>query len=110
MKSWLQKQHVDVASKILPLDHDAEILLFLCSDIICVHKLCGQYNGHHNEPFAQRLDLGWVINGKVCFTDVHRPTMNMTHYVCCYKINFVRSGHPNYLTPCDNNIYVKEQF
>lgn len=64
-----------VADKISPLDHDAEILLLLGRDIIRVHKVRGQCNGHHNEPFAQRLDLGWVIIGNVCLNGVHRPNL-----------------------------------
>lgn len=55
-----------IAHKIPPLDDSAEILLLLGRDILRVHKVRSQINGPHNAPYAQRLDLGWVIVGDVC--------------------------------------------
>lgn len=54
-----------VAGKILPVDQNALILLLLGRDILRVHKVREQINGPHNAPYAQRLDLGWVIVGAV---------------------------------------------
>lgn len=49
-----------VADKIPPPDPSAPILLLLGRDILSVHKVRKQYNGPHNTPYAQRLDIGWV--------------------------------------------------
>ena len=55
---------------ILELDPKAEILILLGRDIVRVHKVRQQVNGPHNAPFAQRLDLGWVLD--VCLGNAHR--------------------------------------
>ncbi|KAI4872546.1 hypothetical protein NFI96_025158, partial [Prochilodus magdalenae] len=54
-----------VAGKIPPIEEDMPILLLLGRGVLTVHKACEQYNGPHNTPYAQRLDLGWVIT-EVC--------------------------------------------
>ncbi|XP_073714235.1 uncharacterized protein [Misgurnus anguillicaudatus] len=92
-----------VADQIPPLDHNAEILLLLGRDIIQVHKVRAQCNGRHNDPFAQQLDLGWVIIGNVCLNGAHIPTVSSC------KTNLLWNGRPSYLTPCENNIFVKVQ-
>ncbi|XP_057694147.1 uncharacterized protein LOC130917078 [Corythoichthys intestinalis] len=43
-------------------------------DILRVHKVREQINGPDNAPYAQRLDLGWVIIGDVCLGTVHKPS------------------------------------
>ncbi|XP_038823288.1 uncharacterized protein LOC120023350 [Salvelinus namaycush] len=50
-----------VMDKIPAVDPDAPILLLLGRDILRVHKVREQINGPHDTPYAQRLDLGWVI-------------------------------------------------
>lgn len=52
-----------VANKIPLADYSAPILLLLGRDVLSVHKVCQQYNGPHNTPYAQCLDIGWVIVG-----------------------------------------------
>ncbi|KAL0167347.1 hypothetical protein M9458_039191, partial [Cirrhinus mrigala] len=47
-----------VADKIPPLNENAQILILLGRDILRVHKVRQQYNGDHEDPYAQRLDLG----------------------------------------------------
>lgn len=44
-----------IASEIPPLDSSADIMLLFGRDILRVH------NGPPDAPFAQKLDLGWVI-------------------------------------------------
>lgn len=56
---------VKVAEHNPEVDPTAEILLLLGRDIIRVHKFREQVNGPHSAPFAQRLDLGWVLVGEV---------------------------------------------
>ncbi|KAJ8346546.1 hypothetical protein SKAU_G00279470 [Synaphobranchus kaupii] len=75
-----------VAAKIPPLDPSAEILLLLGRDIICAHRVRSQCNGPHNAPYAQWLDLGWVIVGDVCPRGAHRPTVDT------FKTNILENG------------------
>ena len=35
-------------------------------DIISIHKVRKQFNSPCDAPYAQELDLGWVIVGNVC--------------------------------------------
>lgn len=92
-----------VANKIHPVDHDAPILLLLGRDILRVHKVREQINGPHNAPYAQRLDLGWVIVGDVCLGTVHKPSE-----VSVYKTNTLQNGRTSFLKPCPNSVHVKD--
>ncbi len=94
-----------IADKILPLDQDAEILLLLGRDILQVHKVREQISGPGDAPFAQRLDLGWVVVGDVCLGGAHR-----TQEVRSYKTAILENGRTSYLQPCNNQIRVKEVF
>lgn len=87
------------------MDPNAPILLLLGWDILRVHKVHEQINGPHNAPFAQRLDLGWVIVGEVCLGTVHKsPVLSV------FKANVLLNGRASILTSCPNNIQVKENF
>ena len=97
-----QHSHLQpVANKIPAVDPDAPILLLLGRDILRVHKVREQINGPHNAPYAQRLDLGWVIVGAVCLGAAHNQ-------VNVYKANVLQNGRTSFLSPCPNNIHVKE--
>lgn len=65
-----------VAPYIPKLDPDAQMMILLGRDIIRVHKVREQVNRPHNVPFAQCLDLGWVIVGEVCIDNIHKPKVN----------------------------------
>ncbi|XP_025766921.1 uncharacterized protein LOC112848107 [Oreochromis niloticus] len=92
-----------VADKIPPLDPDADILLLLGRDIIRAHKVRDQYNGPLNAPYAQRLDLGWVIVGEVCIGGAHNTTT-----VSAMKTCILENGRPSHFATCENKIKVKE--
>ncbi|XP_070409592.1 uncharacterized protein [Nothobranchius furzeri] len=62
---------LSVADNIPPVDHHAPILLLLGRDVLRVHKVREQINGPNDAPYAQRLDLGWVIVGEVCLGKAH---------------------------------------
>lgn len=64
-----------------------------------------QINGPHDTPFAQRLDLGWVIVGDVCLGGAHRPSQVNT-----FKTSILENGRPTYLEPCTSKVQVKENF
>ena len=66
-----------ISNKIPPLDPSAEILLVLGRDINHAHNCQSLSNRKHNAPYAQNLDLGWVIIADICLGDVHRPVLNV---------------------------------
>ncbi|KAI4899545.1 hypothetical protein NFI96_016157, partial [Prochilodus magdalenae] len=92
-----------VTNKIPAVDPDAPIHMLLGRDILQVHKVREQINGPYNAPYAQRLDLGWVIMGEACFGAVHKPVE-----VNVYKANILQNGRTSFLRSCPNNIHVKE--
>ncbi|XP_013856435.1 uncharacterized protein LOC106512341 [Austrofundulus limnaeus] len=94
-----------VADKIQPVDHHAPILLLLGRDILRVHKVREQINGPNNAPYAQRLDLGWVIVGEVCLGNAHGQSE-----VNVYKTHTLDNGRASYFEPCPNTIHVKENY
>lgn len=95
--------HLQSIAKYIPeLDHKAEILLLLGRDVLRAHKVREQVNGPHHAPFAQRLDLGWVIVGEVCVGKVHKPTVNS------FKTIILENGRPTVFGQCDNFRQLKE--
>lgn len=87
-----------IAPHISKLDPDAEIMILLRRDMIRVHKVREQMNGPHNKPFAQRLDLCWVIVGEVCIDNAHKTTLSV------FKTHVLQNGRPSLLAPCQNSI------
>ncbi|XP_056093862.1 uncharacterized protein LOC130072671 [Rhinichthys klamathensis goyatoka] len=93
-----------LADKIPALDPNASILLLLGRDIIRLHKVREQCNGPHNAPFAQRLDLGWVIIGDVCLGRAHKTTT-----ASVFRTSVLISGRHSILNPCISNLMVREK-
>ncbi|XP_028991510.1 uncharacterized protein LOC114846700 isoform X1 [Betta splendens] len=92
----------DIAKHVPDLDPDAKILLLLGRDVIRAHKVREQINGPHNAPFAQRLDLGWVVVGDVCLGNVHKPMVKT------FKTNVLENGRPSIFQPCTSFIHARE--
>ncbi|KAI2661156.1 hypothetical protein H4Q32_030204 [Labeo rohita] len=100
----LAHPHLKTVAQFIPkLDPDAQILVLLGRDMIRVHKVRQQINGPHDAPFAQRLDLGWVIVGDVCIERAHKPMVSV------FKTHILDNGRPSLLTPCQSHIKVKEK-
>ena len=58
----MQHPHLrSIASQIPHLNSNAHILLLLGRDVLRAHKVRQHINGPNNAPFAQKLDLGWVL-------------------------------------------------
>lgn len=81
-----------IADKIPPLDPNAKILLLLGRDILRMHKVQEQISGPEDAPFAQRLELGWVVVGDVCLAGAHRPLE-----VRSYKTAILDNGRASHL-------------
>lgn len=92
-----------IAKKIPPLDGNVQISTLLGKYILRVYKVRQQYNGEHDEPFVQCLDLGWVIVGDICLDSAHKPPR-----IRVYKTHVLPNGRTPMLSPCTNIIEVKE--
>ena len=93
-----------IAHLIPELDPEAQILLLLGRDVLRVHKVRDQHNGPNNAPYAQRLDLGWVIVGEVCLGAAHKPKG-----VSTYWANVLENGRHSHFSPCPNHLVLKEK-
>ncbi|XP_073492566.1 uncharacterized protein [Aquarana catesbeiana] len=101
----LHHGHLKGIAHLIPeLDPQAEIALLLGRDIIRVHKVRKQINGPHNSPYAQKLDLGWVIIGNVCLGSVHKPTSVNSLFT-----KTLEGGRPSLFQPCTNRFLVREK-
>lgn len=91
-----------IAKHIPNLDPEAEILLLLGRDVLRAHKVRQQVNGPHNAPFANRLDLGWVVIGEVCLGNVHKPAVQI------FKTHALDSGRHSIFQLCVSYMHVKK--
>ena len=65
-----------------------------------------QINGPHDTPYAQLLDLGWVVVGNVCIGKVHKPDNSVNTFFT----NTLENGRPSLFKPCPNLYNVRERF
>ncbi|XP_035524123.1 multiple epidermal growth factor-like domains protein 10 [Morone saxatilis] len=93
-----------VVDRIPALDRSASILILLGRDMPRAHKVREQCNGPHNAPYAQRLDLGWVIVGDVCVGRAHK-----LYCANVYLTNVLSNGRTSLFDPCTNSIHIKER-
>lgn len=98
--------HLKSISHLIPkLEPEAPILLLLGRDIIRVHKVRKQINGPNHLPYAQKLDLGWVVIGNVCLGTVHTPPTVSTFHT--YVGDRER---PTLFKPCPNVFNIRERY
>lgn len=62
-----------IQDQIAPLEDHADVLLLIDRDLPEAHLILDQRIGPKGTPYAQRLQLGWVIIGETCLGKVHRP-------------------------------------
>ncbi|XP_041431208.1 uncharacterized protein LOC121397779 [Xenopus laevis] len=94
-----------IANLIPAIDPEASILLLLGRDILQAHKVHEKINGPFNAPYAQRLELGWVIVGEVCLGSTHQ-----TNSFSTLRTSVLPNGRTTSLNPCQNRLIVKESF
>ena len=104
---WWWKIYYQVKLRLLPFTtFQGPSFWFICllprGHPVRAHKVRQQVNGPHNAPFAQCLDLGWVVIGEVCLGNVHKPTVNT------FKTNVLDSGRHSIIQPCTSFMHVKE--
>jgi hypothetical protein len=85
------------------LDPNSDILLLIGRDLPEAHHVQEQCTGPVGSPFAQQLNLGWVIVGNVCLGQTHKPdTVNVL------KTHVLDDGRPTIFQPCENKFVVKD--
>lgn len=63
----LHYEHLhDIAVHIPPIDPNAKIMLLIGRDVTKAHHVLDQRIGFGNQPYAQKLSLGWTIIGETC--------------------------------------------
>lgn len=67
-----------------------------------LHKVRVRNNDPHSAPYAECLDLGWVVIGDMCLARAHKPA-NVE--VC--TTNLLENGGSSF-KPCSSSIYIKE--
>ena len=93
----------NISSLIPEIDNSAEISLLIGRDMTQAHHVLSQRIGAPQEPFAQRLLLGWTIIGEVCLGKSHIPkTLNVRKTV-------IHDGRQSLFEPCDSQLTVKEK-
>jgi len=91
-----------IAHKIPNMDMEADILLLIGRDAPPLHKVHESRNGPRDAPWAQRLDLGWVVIGNACLNGAHRPSE-----IATFKTHLLDNGRPSFMEPCPSLLYVK---
>ncbi|XP_062581855.1 uncharacterized protein LOC134243624 [Saccostrea cucullata] len=94
---------MDIQEFIPPLS-EARTLLLIGRDLPGAHHVLDQRVGSGNEPFAQRLRLGWIIVGETCLGKVHRNRISVN------KTFVLDNGRPTVFRPCENRIHVSEKW
>lgn len=94
-----------LVQKIPQLNPQAPIIILLGRDIMRIHKVWKQINEPHDSPYAQKLDLGWVIVRNIYLGNVHKPATVSTYYT-----NTLENGRHSVFEPCPNRYVVKEKW
>ena len=92
-----------IADQIPKVQSSVDILLLIGRDAPPLHKVRESRNGRGNSPWAQRLDLGWVILGNACLDSVHKPNNHST-----FKTHILQDGRPSIFEPCSNLLHIEE--
>ncbi|XP_038063243.1 uncharacterized protein LOC119733951 [Patiria miniata] len=99
-----------IAPMIPPLNKDAEIAVLLGRDAPQFHKVREVINGKDDQPWAHRLDLGWVVVGEVCLNGAHIRTdisYLQQDVISTYFTQVLRNGrHSAQFQPCDKAVKV----
>ena len=100
----LHHSHLKRIAHLIPtLQPKTPIRFLLGRDILRVHNVRKQINGLHDAPYAQKLDLGWVLVDNVCLEKVHKPPTISTYHTFITK-----GGRPTLFDSCPNTLQFKE--
>ncbi|MES9882784.1 MAG: hypothetical protein ABW185_18100 [Sedimenticola sp.] len=93
----------DITNYIPPVEDGTPLLLLIGRDLPEAHHVLDQRIGLRNTPYAQRLNLGWVIVGETCLGKVHKP-----QHVNVNKTHLLTNGRTTIFEPCRNNLEIKD--
>ena len=91
-----------ITDKIPAVDTDVEILLLIGRDAPTLHKTHEPRNGPRDAPWAQRLNLGWVVPRNACLNGALKHTDTS-----CFRTQVLDNGRLSLLQPCTNRLYIK---
>ncbi|CAG2253903.1 unnamed protein product [Mytilus edulis] len=94
----------DIEQFIPELDRNAEVMLLIGRDVTAAHHILDQRIGKDNEPYAQRLRLGWAIIGETCLGLVHTSDT-----ITVNKTTVLPNGRETNLKPCEYGFRVKDK-
>ncbi|CAC5372300.1 unnamed protein product [Mytilus coruscus] len=94
----------DIEQFIPELDRNAEVMLLIGRDVTAAHHILDQRIGKDNEPYAQRLRLGWAIIGETCLGLVHTSDT-----ITVNKTTILPNGRETNLKPCEYGFRVKDK-
>ncbi|KAJ8031579.1 hypothetical protein HOLleu_24812 [Holothuria leucospilota] len=100
-----------IAASLPKLNDDAEIAILLGRDAPQFHKIREVINGDDDQPWAHRLDLGWVVMGEVCLNGAHVRGNHNQRTKDTVTTNFtqvLKNGRTSVnFQPCSNVVEVK---
>ncbi|XP_071177980.1 uncharacterized protein [Mytilus edulis] len=94
----------DIEQFIPELDRNAEVMLLIGRYVTAGHHILDQRIGKENEPYAQRLCLGWAIIGETCLGLVHTSDT-----ITVNKTTVLPHGRETNLKPCEYGFRVKDK-
>ncbi|XP_026042220.1 uncharacterized protein LOC113033090 [Astatotilapia calliptera] len=102
----LLHDHLKPVAHLIPeFEPDVPIMLLLGRDVIRLHNVHKYINGPPDAPYAQKLELGWVIVGNVCLGRVLKPRSVNTYFT-----NALEQSRPTIFEPCPSVLQVKERY
>jgi hypothetical protein len=93
----------DILSLTPSLEPKAEIHMLLGKDIVEAHHVVDQRIGGRNQPYGQKLHLGWTIIGEACLNKTHVLSSIKT-----YKTYLLGPGRTSLMQPCTNAFKIRE--
>jgi hypothetical protein len=93
----------DIGDYIPELMDNVEVESLIVRDLIDAHIVQDQRERTRGMPYGQKLPLGWVIIGPVCFDALHIPEM-----ITVNKTIILENGRPSILQPCENKMTIKD--
>ena len=91
----------DIADCIPPLDTQTQTLILIGGDLPEAHHVSCQLTGPKGSPYAQKLNLGWVIVGETCLGKIHK-----SDYVNVNKTYLLPNGRASHFQPCTREFTV----
>ncbi|KAK3093009.1 hypothetical protein FSP39_009964 [Pinctada imbricata] len=98
-----QYPHLQCISTLIPpIDDGVGMDLLIGRDIVRAHIVQDQLVGEGDQPFGQKLPLGWVIVGQICLGGAYIPDVKS------YKTFIFGNGRHSNFEPCDSEMTIHQ--